>query len=195
MAAPTAPLAITGDPEADELLNRDALALLIGMLLDQQIPMEWAFMGPLRLKERLGGSMDTRQISEMDPDELVLAFRDKPSLHRYPKSMAERTHALCTHLVEHHGGDAAEVWKGAADGADLFARLLALPGYGEEKARIFCALLAKRFGVRPAGWEEQAGPFADDRPRSVADIDGPDALAAVRAYKKELKAAGKGKGG
>lgn len=192
--APT-PLAVTGEDEADDLLRRDPLALLIGMLLDQQIPMEWAFLGPYRLKERLDGPFTAEHLASLEPDELVPVFREKPSLHRYPKAMAERTHALCAHLVEHHGGDPAEVWKGATDGADLLRRLRALPGFGEEKAKIFTALLAKRFGVRPAGWEEQAGAFADDRPRSVADIDGPDALEAVRAHKKELKAKGKGKGG
>ena len=131
----------------------------------------------------------------MDPDELSALFRLKPALHRYPASMATRTSALCRYLVEHHHGDAADVWTGARSGAELLDRLLALPGFGEEKARIFVALLAKRFGIRPEGWQEAAGAFADERPRSVADIDSPEALSAVRAHKQALKAQGRDKQG
>ncbi len=186
-------LAVTGEAEADELLNRDPLALLIGMLLDQQVPMEWAFRAPLVLRDRLGGTLDAPAMAAMDPAALEALFRQRPALHRYPGSMATRTHALCQHLVEHYGGDAAALWDGAADGADLHDRLRALPGFGADKARIFLALLAKRFGRAPAGWEVHAGPFADATPRSVADVDCPAALSKVRAFKKEMKAQGKGK--
>lgn len=186
-------LAITGDPEADELLNTEPLALLLGMLLDQQVPMEWAFRAPQRLKERLGGGLDAGVIAAMGEAEVAAAFVEKPALHRFPGSMGRRAHQLCRHLVEHHGGDAAAVWTGAADGADLLARLRDLPGFGEEKARIFIALLAKRMGVRPPGWEAAAGPFADPSPRSVADIDSRQSFDRVREWKKAQKAMGKGK--
>jgi uncharacterized HhH-GPD family protein len=185
-------LAITGDANADELVNADPLALLIGMLLDQQVPMEWAFVGPYRLRERLGG-LDAVAIAGLAPEDLEAAFRAKPALHRYPASMAKRTRELCEHVVEHHGGDAAAVWTAVNDGAELFRRVRALPGYGEEKARILVAILAKRFGVRPVGWEQAAGAFADATPRSVADIDSPVALERVRAWKKAQKAAGRSK--
>jgi uncharacterized HhH-GPD family protein len=193
MATPTLP--VTGDPEADRLLVDDPLALLIGMLLDQQVPMEWAFRSPLRLRERLGGQLDAAQIASMPIDELEAAFKGPPALHRFPGSMAKRTQALCTHLVEVHGGDAKSVWSGVRSGEALHQRIRALPGFGDEKARIFLALLAKRFGKRPAGWEEHAGPFADDTPRSVADIDSPEALVRVREFKRAKKAEGKGKDG
>ncbi|MGH9113540.1 MAG: HhH-GPD-type base excision DNA repair protein [Acidimicrobiales bacterium] len=191
MSEPTLP--VTGDPEADKLLVDDPLALMIGMLLDQQVPMEWAFGGPLRLKERLGGRLDAAEIASYDPAELEAIFKGPPALHRYPGSMAKRTQALCQHLVDHHGGDAADVWTGVDDGRELVRRVKALPGYGGEKAKIFTALLAKRFGVRPARWEEAAAPFSDDEPRSVADIDSAETLQRVRSWKKAMKAAGKGK--
>ena len=184
-------LPVTGDAEADALLVSDPLALLIGMLLDQQVPMEWAFRGPLRLKERLGGTLDAGAIAAMPVDDVVAVFSAKPALHRFPGAMAKRTHALCAHLVEHYGGDAAHVWKDATSGEELFERLSGLPGFGAEKAKIFVALLAKRFGVRPRGWKEATAPFSDPTPRSVADIDSPDALARVREWKKAQKAAGK----
>lgn len=186
-------LAITGDRDADRLLNSDPLALLLGMLLDQQIPMEWAFMGPYRLTDRLGGPLDAHTIATMDPDDFTAIVRAKPALHRFPVSMAGRMQALCRHLVDEYDGDAGAVWRGVRSADTLFDRLTALPGYGEEKARIFLAILAKRFGKTPAGWEAAAGPFADDNPRSVADIDGPDALEEVRAWKKKQKAAGRAK--
>ena len=196
MAPTTGTLAITGDDDADLLLNTDPLALLVGMLLDQQVPMEWAFKGPATLIQRLDfadGRMDAAAIAEMDPEAFLEACRTKPAIPRFPKSMAGRIQDLCRHLVDHHGGDAADVWIGATDGADLSRRLRDLPGYGAEKTSIFVAILAKRMGVRPDGWEAAAGPFADDVPRSVADIDGPEALATVRAWKKAQKAAGKSK--
>ena len=189
----TGTLAVTGDEAADRLINTDPLALLLGMLLDQQIPMEWAFMGPCRLSERLGADLDAHDISERDPDAFADLVRTKPALHRFPGSMAKRMQALCRHVADHYDGDAAAVWAGAATGEELFGRLRDLPGYGDEKARILTAVLAKRFDVRPEGWEAQAGAFADDQPRSVADIDGPEALRRVRALKKEQKARGRGK--
>jgi uncharacterized HhH-GPD family protein len=193
-ASPGRPvLAVTGDPDADRLLVEEPLALVIGMLLDQQVPMEWAFRGPARLQERLGGTLDANAIAAMPEDDVVAVFQAKPALHRFPGSMGKRTYALCRFLADEYGGDAAAVWTGAANGADLVARVEALPGFGKEKAKIFVALLAKRFGVRPAGWEEAAAPFSDATPRSVADIDSPEALEQVRAWKKAQKAAGKSK--
>jgi uncharacterized HhH-GPD family protein len=184
---------VTGDPEADRLLVEDPLARLIGMLLDQQVPMEWAFSSPLRLRERLGGRLDAAAIAAMPLEELEAAFKGPPALHRYPGSMAKRTQQLCQHLVDEHGGRAEAIWEGVPTGAELFARLRALPGFGVEKAKIFLALLAKRFDVRPAGWEEQARPYSDDVRRSVADVASPEALQEVRAFKKLMKAQGKGK--
>jgi uncharacterized HhH-GPD family protein len=184
---------VTGNPEADQLLTHEPLALMIGMLLDQQVPMEWAFAGPLRLRERLGGRLDAVEIAAYDPDALDKVFRGPPAVHRFPGSMAKRTQALCQHLVDHYGGDAAAVWTGADDGRELVRRVKALPGYGGEKAKIFSALLAKRFGVRPQGWEEATAPFSDDQPRSVADIDSAESLAKVRSWKKAMKAQGREK--
>ncbi len=186
-------LAVTGDPDADRLVNTDPLALLLAMLLDQQVPMEWAFRSPYLLRERLGGALDVATIAAMAPTELENVFKGPPALHRYPGSMAKRTQALCQHLMDHHGGDAAALWEGAGSGAELHDRLRALPGYGPDKARIFLALLAKRFALAPAGWEEHAGPFADDTPRSVADVDSLHKLAQVRTFKKAMKAQGKTK--
>jgi uncharacterized HhH-GPD family protein len=184
-------LAVTGNAEADELVNTDPLALLIGMLLDQQVPMEKAFHSPYDLKQRLGGRLDAADISSRDPDELKDVFTERPALHRFPGSMAGRTQELCRRLVEHYDGDARRVWASAATGGEVFRRLRELPGFGEQKARIFTALLAKRLGVRPDGWEQAAGPYAAPGHYSVADIDGPESLAAVRAYKKEQKAQAK----
>ena len=185
-------LAVTGDVDADALINSDPLALLIGMLLDQQVPMEWAFRGPATLLERLG-SLDAVAIAEMEPDLLDIECRTKPAVHRYPSSMAKRIQALCQHIVDNYDGDASLLWGSATSGADLKQRLVSLPGYGDEKAMIFTAILAKRMGVAPAGWQDAAGPFSDNTPRSVADIDGPEALATVREWKKAQKAAGKSK--
>lgn len=185
---------ITGDPEVDGLLARDPLALLLGMLLDQQVPMEWAFGAPARLRERLGGCLDATAIADMAPDELEAIFRKPPALHRYPGSMAKRAQALCRQLVERYGGRSEAVWSGVADGRELLARLKALPGFGDEKARIFTAVLGKRLGVCPPGWEAASAPYSDDLRRSVADATSPVALEEVRAFKRERKAAGKGKG-
>lgn len=185
-------LAITGDADADRLLNSDGTALLVGMLLDQQVPMEWAFRGPYTLKERLG-HLDAARIAEMSEEELVEVCREKPAIHRFPKSMGERIHRLCVYLTERYGGSGEAVWSDDPDAATLFARISELPGFGEEKSKIFLALLAKRFGVRPEGWEKHAGPFGDDVPRSAADVDGEDSLAQVREWKRAQRAAGKGK--
>ncbi|HWH35935.1 MAG TPA: HhH-GPD-type base excision DNA repair protein [Acidimicrobiales bacterium] len=193
MAPAPADFFITGDPEADGLLGRDPLALVLGMMLDQQVPMEWAFASPAKLASRLGGSLDAGAIAAMDPDELAAAFKEKPALHRYPGSMARRAQELCRHLVEVYGGRAEALWEGAATGAELLERLTALPGFGPEKARIFLAVLAKRRGVRPSGWEEAAAPFSDECRRSVADVTDPQSLLEVRAFKQARKAAGKGK--
>jgi len=184
---------VTGDPEADRLLVTDPLALLIGMLLDQQVPMEWAFKGPATLKERLGGTLDAAAIAAMDPDDVVAVFVTKPALHRYPAAMAKRTHELCQFLVDNYDGDAGGVWRDVRTGDELFRRVRALPGYGEEKAKILVAILAKRLGRRPTGWELVAAPFSDDEPRSVADIDSAETLAKVREWKKMMKAKGKSK--
>jgi uncharacterized HhH-GPD family protein len=184
-------LPLTGDPKADQLLDDDPLALLIGMLLDQQVPMEKAFRGPYDLQERLGGRLDAAEIAAMDAEELATVFRGPPALHRYPGSMAGRTQELCRALVERFDGRAERVWTTAETGQQLFANLRALPGFGEQKARIFTALLAKRMGVAPAGWQDVAGPYGQAGHFSVADVDGPEALAAVREHKKAMKAAAK----
>ena len=183
---------ITGDPAADQLLIDDPLALVIGMLLDQQVPMSWAFRGPASLSARLGG-LDAGKIAAMTEDDVVTAFRDKPALHRFPGSMGKRTHALCRVIVDEYDGDAANLWRGIDDPKEVLARLKALPGYGDEKAKILLAVLGKRFGVAPAGWEKVAKPFGDATPRSAADVDSLDALQRVRAWKKEQKAKGKTK--
>jgi uncharacterized HhH-GPD family protein len=182
------PLWITGVPAADELLNHDGLALLIGMLLDQQVPMEWAFKGPYTLSERLGG-LDAAAIAAAPVQPLLEQACAKPAIHRFPASMAHRIHELCTVVATTYGNDAASIWIGVADGEVVFSRLRALPGFGEEKAQIFLAMLAKRFGIRPEGWEACVGAFADAVPRTIADIDSPEALAIVREYKRRQKAA------
>jgi uncharacterized HhH-GPD family protein len=186
-------LAVTGDNVADHLVNTLPLALLLRMLLDQQVPMEWAFKGPALLKQRLGGQLDANEIASMDSEELVAVFVQKPALHRFPASMARRAHDLCVVISKDYDGDAERVWTDATTGDELLARLRALPGYGEEKSKIFVAILAKRLNVKPEGWEQAAGPFADPTPRSVADIDSPASLAKVREWKKMMKAKGKTK--
>jgi uncharacterized HhH-GPD family protein len=184
-------LTLTGDPTADELLSDNAFALLIGMLLDQQIAMELAFVGPSRLADRLDGPLDAATIAGTDLDDLEGLFREKPALHRYPGSMAKRVHALAGHLVEHHGGDAAAVWEGAADGKDLKRRLGELPGFGDQKARIFVALLGKQCGVELDGWREAAGDYGLEGYRSIADVTDTRTLEAVREFKQARKAAAK----
>jgi uncharacterized HhH-GPD family protein len=189
----TAALRLAQNPDADALLTRSPLALLIGMLLDQQIPMEWAFTGPYTLLQRLGGGeLDAHRIAAYEPEAFAALLAEKPAVHRYPGSMAKRVQQLCRHLVEEYDGDAAAVWREASSGADLLARLTALPGFGRQKAQIFLALLGKRLDVQPEGWREAAGAYGEAGCyRSVADITGPESLGQVRAHKQELKRAAK----
>ncbi|MEU0677594.1 HhH-GPD-type base excision DNA repair protein [Streptomyces sp. NPDC006172] len=186
-------LHLAQDPDADELLGRSPLAALVGMLLDQQVPMEWAFKGPRTIADRLGADdLDAHDIAARDPEAFAALLSEKPAVHRYPGSMAKRIQQLCQYLVEHYDGDAAAVWKDAGTGKELLGRLEELPGFGKQKARIFLALLGKRLGVRPTGWREAAGAYGEpDSFRSVADITGPESLAKVRAHKQEMKAAAK----
>src|SRR5262249_32581816 len=188
----TGTLPVTGDAEADRLLVENPLALLIGMLLDQQVPMGWAFRGPFTLKERLGGTLDAETIAALGEDKIEAIFRDKPAMHRYPGSMGKRTHALCAYILEHYGGDAGAVWRDASSGDEAYHRLRELPGYGDEKAKIFLAILAKRLGIAPPGWEDAAAPFSDTTPRSVADVGSRDSLERVREFKRARKAEKKG---
>ncbi|HEY5251029.1 MAG TPA: HhH-GPD-type base excision DNA repair protein [Acidimicrobiales bacterium] len=182
-------LALAGDEVADTLLAQDPLALLIGMVLDQQIPLERAFKSPADLKERLGGTLDVGAVASMDPDELAALFSVRPALHRFPGSMARRVQELCRVVIDTYGGDAAAIWTSAQDGTQLLANVKALPGFGEQKARIFVALLGKQFAVRPPGWQEASSPFGEPGSfRSVADIDSREALGKVRQYKQQLKA-------
>jgi uncharacterized HhH-GPD family protein len=187
-------LYITGDAAADDLLNTDGTALLIGMLLDQQVPMEWAFTGPATLRQRLG-HLDPVRIAGMAEEDFVAVCAEKPAIHRFPASMGRRVHALCSVLAHEYDGRAEALWEGVADGAELARRLKALPGFGDEKTKIFVAVLAKRRGVRPPGWEQAAGVFADGTPRSVADIHDDASLAKVRDWKRSAKAAKKDKQG
>jgi uncharacterized HhH-GPD family protein len=182
-------LHLAQDTDADALLTKDPLALLLGMLLDQQFPMEAAFAGPWKLQQRLG-HLDAERIATMDLEALTAAMRQPPVVHRFPGSMAGRVQAVCAVVAREHGNDAARLWKTAASGQELLDRLKALPGFGDQKARIFLALLGKQLGVRPAGWRETAGPYGEEgSTRSIADVTGPESLQAVRAYKKEAKRA------
>lgn len=190
MTKPAIP--ITGIPEADSLLVEDPLALLIGMLLDQQVPMEWAFRGPHTLMTRLG-TLDPEAISEIEPASFVQICSEKPAIHRYPKVMAGRIQALCRQVVEVYGGDASRIWGDGGDASQVLSRLTGLPGYGDEKARVFLAILGKRLSIKPRGWAEAAQPFSDNVPRCVADVGSEADLAAVRAWKKQQKAAARSK--
>jgi len=180
----------TGDTDADKLLATDGFALLCGMLLDQQVPMEWAFRGPLELKHRLGG-LSPSVVAAMYPEEVVAVFVAKPALHRYPASMARRVHELAVAITEQYDGKAEKIWTGVAAPAELLARLQGLPGYGTQKAQIFLSILGKRLGVAPPGWEELAGAYGQPGYRSIADVDGPGAIDKVRTYKQEMKAKAK----
>jgi len=188
----TGTLYITGDTKADKLLNSDANALLIGMLLDQQVPMEWAFSGPATLRQRLG-HLDPKKIAAMDVDEFVSICCEKPAIHRFPGSMGKRIHAVCEALVADYRGNAANIWTGVDDADEVYRRLRALPGYGDEKSKIFVAILGKTQGVTPDGWRTVAGKFGDDQPRSVADVHDEVSLGQVRDWKKAQKAAKKDK--
>ncbi|MEV5104392.1 HhH-GPD-type base excision DNA repair protein [Streptomyces massasporeus] len=186
-------LHLAQDPEADALLGRSPLAALVGMLLDQQVPMEWAFKGPATIAQRLGtDDLDAHEIAAHEPEAFAALLSQKPAVHRYPGSMAKRIQQLCQYLVEHYDGDAEAVWKDVATGKELLKRLAELPGFGKQKAQIFLALLGKQLGVRPTGWREAAGSYGEpDSFRSVADITGPESLVKVRAHKQEMKAAAK----
>jgi uncharacterized HhH-GPD family protein len=185
----TRQIRLTGNQDADTLLTEDDNALLIGMMLDQQVPMEKAFSGPYVIAERMGGRLDPAAIAEMDEEEFVALCSQRPAIHRFPGSMGKRVRQLCRVLCESYGGQASRVWAGVASGAELKARLQGLPGFGAEKAAIFVAVLGKLRGVTPEGWREAAGRFGDpDTFRSVADITDPDSLARVRETKKAMKA-------
>ncbi|HYK71226.1 MAG TPA: HhH-GPD-type base excision DNA repair protein [Streptosporangiaceae bacterium] len=178
--------------EANELLTRNPMALLIGMLLDQQVPLEKAFSSPLELVTRLGHEPTAAELAEFDPDALTAVFSQRPALHRFPRAMAARTQDLARLIIDDYDGNPQAVWAEARSGQELVNRLAQLPGFGDAKAQIFAALLGKQFGVRPEGWREAAGHFGKDGSHySVADIVDEDSLAAVRAYKKDLKAAAK----
>ena len=176
--------------EANALLSRSPLALLIGMLLDQQVTIEKAFSSPDVLAGRLGREPDAGELAGYDPQALAAVFAQRPALHRYPRAMAARVQELCRLIVDQYDGDAEQIWSGARSGAELLSRLAGLPGFGAQKAQIFVALLGKQLGVRPRGWRRAAGPFGDRAAcRSVADIVDADSLARVRAYKQAVKAA------
>lgn len=176
--------------EANALLDRDPLALLIGMTLDQQIPLEKAFTSPWVLAQRLGHEPTAAELADFDADALITIFATPPALHRFPKAMAARVQEVCRALVERYDGAAVALWSTAPDGADLLKRVGSLPGFGKQKAQIFTALLGKQYGVRPPGWREAAGGYGEDGAhRSVADIVDAESLAKVRSYKKEMKAA------
>jgi uncharacterized HhH-GPD family protein len=179
------PIVWTQDPAANRLLETDPLALLVGMVLDQQVKMEKAFAGPYELKKRLGG-LDARRIAAMDPEQLDRVFRERPALHRFPGSMARRVQAMCAAVVSDYGGDAGSVWRGAATGDELAARIKKLPGFGDMKSRILIAVLAKKFDVKPRGWEKHAATW-----HSVADVDSEESMAHAREVKREMKAKAK----
>src|SRR6185436_9089171 len=187
-----AKLQLVQDPVADELLESNPFALLVGMMLDQQIPMEVAFAGPQKLAERMGG-VDAREIADYDPDAFVKLFSEKPAVHRFPGSMAKRLQTLAQAIVDEYDGDVVAVWTaGDPDGAEVLRRLKALPGFGEQKAKIFLALLGKQYGVTPAGWRAAAGDYGKDGAHmSVADVVDQGSLEKVRSYKKAAKAAAK----
>jgi uncharacterized HhH-GPD family protein len=187
MSAPDA-LYFTPDAEANRLLAADPLALLLGMLLDQQVTMEAAFRAPLVLAQRLGGRLDAAAIAAMAPEEIDAVFRERPALHRFPGSMAKRAHALCRFIVEHYDGRTEAIWEGVASGEELLARVKALPGFGADKARIFVGVLGKRMGVQPPGWEAVAADWA-----SIADVDSFERIGEIRDRKRAAKAAKKAK--
>lgn len=182
-------LHLTGDERADALLSGDAFALLVGMLLDQQFPMERAFAGPLKVLDRLG-SIDPRVVAAVDPEEFEQMCATPPAIHRYARAMARRIQELARVVVDSYGGDASRIWREAADTHVLLARLEALPGFGQQKARIFAALLGKQLAVQHPGWREAIGPYAEEgATRSIADVTDATSLDAVRQFKKAAKAA------
>jgi len=186
------PIRMPVEPDANDLLTRSPLALLIGMLLDQQVPLERAFSAPLDLVRRLGHEPTAAELASYDPEALAAVFSERPALHRYPKAMAARVQQLAQLIVAKYDGDASGVWGSAATGAELLKRIGELPGFGAQKAQIFVGLLGKQLGVRPSGWREAAGPFGTDGTHlSVADITDDESLARVRSYKQQIKAAAK----
>jgi uncharacterized HhH-GPD family protein len=186
------PIWLTGDPDADRLLTEDDNALLLGMILDQQVPMEKAFSGPLVITQRMGGTLDVAAIAASDEEEFVALCSKPPAIHRFPASMAKRVRQCCEVLVERYGGQAANVWRDAQTGAAVKAALTSLPGFGADKAAIFTAVLGKRRGVTPPGWQEAAGHYGEPGSfRSVADIVDADSLRRVRETKQQVKAAAK----
>ena len=190
------PISLPVDDDANELLSRNALALLIAMLLDQQVPFERAFSAPYDLVRRLGHEPSADELAAFDPEALAAVFSERPALHRFPKAMAARTQELARIIVSEYDGDAASLWTTAASGAELLTRVSAIPGFGDVKAKIFVALLGKQLGVRPVGWREAAGSFGDEGSYvSVADITDDESLGKVRSHKQALKAAAKAKPG
>ena len=186
------PISLPVDDDANELLTRNALALLVAMLLDQQVPFERAFSAPRDLVKRLGHEPSADELAAFDPEALAAVFSERPALHRFPKAMAARTQDLARLIVAQYDGDAASLWGTASSGAELLTRVSALPGFGEVKAKIFVALLGKQLGVRPEGWREAAGSFGDEGSHvSVADIVDEESLGKVRSQKQALKAAAK----
>jgi len=181
---------ITGDPAADQVLDDSAFALLAGMMLDQQYPMEHAFRGPAKVLDRFG-TLEPGAIAAADPEQFAALCATPPAIHRFPGSMAARLQELAAIVAEQYGGRAERLWTEAADGKDLLKRVMALPGFGKQKAQIFVALLAKQLGVRPAGWESAVGAYAEDAYRSVADVVDQTSLQKVRDFKKQTKAAAK----
>jgi uncharacterized HhH-GPD family protein len=180
--------------EANELLRRNPLALVIGMVLDQQVPFEWAFSAPYELVKRLGHEPDAHELAEYDEEELVKIFTGPPALHRFPKANAKRVQDVCRLLVERYDGDPARLWNEAKTGQELLKRVSELPGFGKQKAQIMVALLGKQYGVRPTGWRDAAGMFGEARSYySVADIVDEKSLAKVREHKQQMKAAAKAK--
>ena len=177
------PIVWTQDPAANRLLETDPLALLIGLVLDQQVKIEKAFAGPYELKKRLG-HLDPARIARMEPEKLATVFRERPALHRFPGSMAARVQALCQAVVKDYWGDAGAVWRDAADGAELAARIKKLPGFGEMKVKILVAVLAKKFGVKPKGWEKHAASW-----HTVADVDSVETMAEAREVKRAMRSA------
>ncbi|WP_112465226.1 HhH-GPD-type base excision DNA repair protein [Streptomyces triticisoli] len=189
-------LHLAQDPEADALLGRSPLAVLVGMVLDRQIPVEWAFKGPAAIVRRMGTEeLDAHEIVVFEPETFARLLSDKPAVHPCPGPMAELVQQLCRYLVEHYDGDPEAIWRDVDSGQELLRRLEELPGFGRQKAQILLALLGKQLGVRPAGWREAAGAYGEERSfRSVADITGPESLAKVRAHEQETKAAAEATG-
>jgi uncharacterized HhH-GPD family protein len=185
-------LHIAQNDRADALVSEDPLALLIALVLDQQVPLERAFTAPVDLKDRLGGRLDVEEMATMDPDRLAAVFSTRPALHRFPAANAKRVQELCRMIVDTYDGRAADIWDRAETGEELYRRVRALPGFGEQKARIFVGFLGKQLGVRPPGWEEAAGPFGQPGTfLSIADIVDAESLRRVRAHKQQMKAAAK----